>query len=571
MAEGANTSGLTKMRKIGASGKRDTNCARDFRRLVKRLPLGERIEPVEIDIMMKRGKTSFAPCKFPIICPHDVISAISSHDSTLFSKVFVGDRGREGLREFWQKSKECAWYQDHPYLELFEAMPEQCVPVKVFGDDGPMTKSQCLNIFQFSSVITKVATMLGRWLTFVFVIGTVFSCEDIFEVVAWSFEWLRIGKTPDQDHKKIPFPAGSTRAQQAGELIANGFKFILTWTVGDLKWLVECFEFQDNYNHDSMCHQCKATKSVGLLCGYNYSSEAGWRFAKRLHLIYMQSIGRDVAITKLPGVHIFGIKWDGMRILALGILQWALGAVFFELLQEDFWEATAGPWQQRYASQLVIAYRDFSHWCKSQGLDTSQRQFTLARLCLKTLSTSAPYFKGKAYNTICVAKWVSSLLHADAIAHPDDQHKQARAGCIWGYCEVVDVCRGAGLFLTDEQADEVSKGIQTSLLCHNFLASEAIAKGWLRWVSKPKHHYWQHLGLAAEKERINPCSHWVFQDEDFVGRIIKLAKSCHQLTLVTTVIDNYCLLLQALLHTWTDEFPFQELSEHESSDEAPDA
>ena len=569
IAEGANTSGIHKMARIGAKGKKPENSARDFMRLVRRLPLGDHIDPVVIDVLMKSGKKSFATCKFAIICPHDICAQIWTADSTRFADIFLGDSGQDGLREFWKKSQESDWYADHPFVESFEHEPQNCIPIKIHGDDGPMTKSNSLNVLQFSSVLGRTATMLSRWLIMVSIAGSLLGDGEIWDVVEWSLRAAASGHHPDKDWLGTPFAATSERGRKAGRPFAGGFKFILTWFVGDLKWVVELFAFEYHYNTNSICHQCRATKSVGPLYGYNYKSDAGWRFAKRLHFLYMQSVGASRPITQLPGVHVFGIQWDAMHILALGILQWALGAVFFELLSEEFWGHYEGRWQQRFGSQLKTAYQEFCDWSKRMYLDTSQRAFTVARLCLKSLQ-SEPYFKGKAYNTLVVAKWAGGLLRADAAANPADEHKQARATCLWGYCDVLDICREAGVFLSEEEAAQVRHAVDASLLAHQVLATEAIARGSRTWVSKPKHHYWQHIGLQAESLRVNPCSVWCFQDEDFIGRMVKLAKACHQSTLCTSVVQRYLLLMQAMLHSWCDENPFQEHSEHDSSDEAPE-
>ena len=62
------------------------------------------------------------------------------------------------------------------------------------------------------------------------------------------------------------------------------------------------------------------------------------------------------------------------------------------------------------------------------------------------------------------------------------------------------------------------------LLHYSFCARFASDRGIFRWNIKPKHHYFYHLAIAAKY--VHPRMGWTYGDEDFVGRIAKIAKSC---------------------------------------------
>ena len=51
----------------------------------------------------------------------------------------------------------------------------------------------------------------------------------------------------------------------------------------------------------------------------------------------------------------------------------------------------------------------------------------------------------------------------------------------------------------------------------------------------------------AAETRLNPAYYWTFADEDFLGRIKTLAKSCHRCSMSQRVIERYTIRIFALV------------------------
>ena len=130
-----------------------------------------------------------------------------------------------------------------------------------------------------------------------------------------------------------------------------------------------------------------------------------------------------------------------------GILQWCIGSIIAELLAQSYWHGpTRGPWQSRYAKQLKPAFPEFLVWCRIHSLSCRQKRFTIARLCIHSLSASRPYFKSKAYSTGVVARWLAHVCReqiADA-GEGAGLHDKARAATIWGYVQALEVMKTSG-------------------------------------------------------------------------------------------------------------------------------
>ena len=225
--------------------------------------------------------------------------------------------------------------------------------------------------------------MASRWLLLLTVVGTVFSMDPFFVLLAWSFECLARGVHPYNDCNGDAFAATSKRGKLAGSDICGGYKIMVVWTTGDLMWLVKFLNLEYYYNSaGEFCHRCFCTKRNGLLNGFIYSKDAPWSLTKRIHMVYAATCGHDLSCLKIPGVHLLSTKFDAMHVLFLGLLQWAIGSCFLDLLNVNLWAAPAGGrWQQRYSAQLRSAYADFKVWLKQSRLQCRQKRFSLARIC----------------------------------------------------------------------------------------------------------------------------------------------------------------------------------------------
>ena len=365
----------------GGSG---SNASRDLSRLVSKLPFMKKLAIADVDVFAKRGTSEvFEPAKLPMLYPHDIVSTIWRTSPGKFEELFIGPEGNEGVEKFWNTHRYEEWFLEHPNIADIEHEPSKCLPVKMWGDKAPVTRNLGISVLTMSPVMSKLATMMSRVLLLLTVAGTVFDEAPFYERLAWSFAACASGKHPRYDWDGNLFSPTSKRGALAGELLCGGFSIILAWVTVDEEWISEIFMFENNYNVDELCRRCKATKRGGLLSAFNFCKGAPWTLAKRFHESYRQGAGHNLAILKVPGVHLTAIKYDPMHVMFWGILQWCLGSCFIELLQDNFWKAQeGGRWDTRYTRQLKEAFSDFRRWCRMRGIPCSQqRRFTLARLC----------------------------------------------------------------------------------------------------------------------------------------------------------------------------------------------
>ena len=535
------------------------NVARDFEGFMRAEGWSSHVEPYLLPLMFKNSEGQEQAFDFPILLPHEMLHAFYALNPVKFYQVWVGERGLAGILEFWEHAFETMPYlRNHPFAAAIRGNPSLSLPYRLWGDEAPLTKHHSLGLFSISPVLSAMPSMLSRLLLFLYISGQLANLDEVWDVISWSLTCCGEGIMPSRDHQKRRLrPNAGKRFRYAGQEIAGGMRFYLTQVVGDIKHICDSFGFGSAYHRDRLCFLCGATRHQGPFSAFNYRPDAGWQFTMFYHEIYMRDRGQHLRITSIPGFNIGCIQLDMMHILALGLFQVVLGSIFWELCTDRFFcPDVEGPWRQRFAAQLEVAFHDFKQFCRANAIVDSQRPFTIGRLSLSSLH-DRPCFKSKAGNTLKVAKWMSNLCTSIATATPSE-HNQARAACLWGYVHFVDVCRQAPLWLRESDILELEECRQAALYGHAILASEAnsgITPSNL-WATKPKCHYFDHLARKAQMEKLNPCNHWVFCDEDFIGRIVRIVHHCGGSNRrLVAAMTRYLVRMHCSLSEWHGPVP----------------
>lgn len=77
-----------------------------------------------------------------------------------------------------------------------------------------------------------------------------------------------------------------------------------------------------------------------------------------------------------------------------------------------------------------------------------------------------------------------------------------------------------GRYLRKSVAQRMSVFCDRSMSAYIELANNALAKGELRWPSRPKFHAWQEICQSQMDDRLNHRFSAGWQVEDFVGRLV---------------------------------------------------
>ena len=116
-----------------------------------------------------------------------------------------------------------------------------------------------------------------------------------------------------------------------------------------------------------------------------------------------------------------------------------------------------------------------------------------------------------------------------------------RAMMLWGFMQSISICKGAGQFLSDDQASDLMECRKCALLGFNHLALEAERAGLSLWPARPKLHAYDHMIRHAARSKLNPAFYWCFIDEDFNGKLKKLCQRApNAFSMVNFAVERYC-------------------------------
>ena len=139
-------------------------------------------------------------------------------------------------------------------------------------------------------------------------------CKDtmtiIWQVFAWSFKALFLGKHPETDHQGRAWPPDSQRKSLIGQpLHAAGCRGFIFALAGDREWFQNEYKLK-GYSFNECCFNCKANKSD---CPFNdFRPTAKWRATKIAH---NGTCPTRHLVASIPGVVGEAFAYDSLHIL----------------------------------------------------------------------------------------------------------------------------------------------------------------------------------------------------------------------------------------------------------------
>ena len=149
-AGGQAPSSTQHLRQIGASGKHPGNCERDLHRYRRARHLSCGIEPYEVQTVLNNEYGQIAEGCLPVLLPHKIMWALWQQDEAeFFSRVSA----KCDAETFWANSVACGHVEGHPHKDQIECDPSACIPLRVHGDEAPISRAEGLMVLQCTSVL----------------------------------------------------------------------------------------------------------------------------------------------------------------------------------------------------------------------------------------------------------------------------------------------------------------------------------------------------------------------------------------------------------------------------------
>jgi hypothetical protein len=473
--------------KAGASGKYPNNVARDLiRKLKKRTawpPLyWAKIKVFDLQMQVTRRKW------MPFILPHELVWSLLQHatdENNLFQHTGLCQQSLDHLNK-------CA-------TSMGTSM-EHLVPLSIWGDGVPMNfdRTQSLEVFSLSlpglngtqnnlrfpiTVVPKKYVAKGH------------TKDDIYAVIAWSFQQLAAGRFPSERHDGEKWLASDVwRKNKVLKPLPKG---ILVEVKGDWAFMKDAFRFPQHNENMGCCWLC-AVCPQGIR---NASSSAPWRTQRLTHwelLHRIQSQGHSISpIFGVPFLtsHQFLIDW--LHVADQGISATFLASLFLFVLPK-----LPGHSKEAQVAHLYGLMFDFY---ENNNVDSK-----LDNLTLKMLGkTSKPKLRAKAAEVRALIDF--GVLLAQQTLNAADPLEQS---VILAAKYLQECYSNLSQTLYNRQALSTSCRLFCSLMC------ELEARIPMFKII-PKQHLFQEL---CEVSAINPSLTWCYRDEEFGGSLAGISK-----------------------------------------------
>ena len=541
---GLNTNFVSKSASFGAGGKFSGNLERDFLRDAK-TRLGTEFHLAMVPNIVKDSLNITRSMDIGVLLPHEVCHLVYATNPGKFNELFPADR----ISKFWLRTIEDdpLWFREHPAYEAIRSADglaglARYLPLHLFGDDGCLKKTRafgCITWFcAVHSKLTAVESRVPFYCVPRHILLPDYTENELQKVLVWSFVTWASGRFPAHDWKGDPWPAGSWRSKMAtnGTAIAGHHVGIYTGTVCDQLWAKQHYRFQQLWSAEDSCFRCGAIQGPGPLNYFNMGP-----FPARCCVTYLESTaGLSSPLSQMPGFGLYSLVGEAMHAGPLGclmdIVASALVSMCFADIFGDF--PTATIWQEKLQLQLNDAFAEFSAWADSSGQDHTIRRFGRAAFSMKTLS-SWPMWKGKAHNCLVFTRWLENKLFQvkDSLALGTLQWH-----LLWGWTEWFCVCmEGDPDFLEPAEILRLDKATRLMILGHKRLANACEAASVWRYKTRPKIHIFYHLLVDVKETRRNPRAWWSFKEEEFMGRVAKIASEVHAVTLSNRTLERWCV------------------------------
>ncbi len=419
------------------------------------------------------------------------------------------------------------------------------IPWGLFGDDVGVYKHDKIMVLLCHSLLAVERAVLTRLVVALLPYAwfTENTMDDVYQAVAWGFQWLLEGRWATHDHlgQEIAARHGAHRWRMRGKRLAGPFRGAFLRSGGDWKWNKETYHLKA-YGHTQCCHKCGATKN-GPLSFADFRRTAAHRSTLKDHGQFMMEQRAqgtaDNPLFQIPGWRMEFLWVDIMHCVFQGFGQRVAASVIVDLLLEGFWGPLPG---HKFNNLLRVAWRRFKMWCARRGVATSQPCFTRTRLCWETRA-DYPDLKGKAWACRCILAWLADITFS---GRARGLRARKRAELCWGLADICHCMDCAATFLTEEETRKFQRGGRVALASYSWLARDALDREVCNYALKPKMHQFDHLLSEVGTDRLNPAVFWNFADESLLGDLKRIVSRCHRSTLVQRTLQRYSLRLQLL-------------------------
>ena len=452
--------------------------------------------------------------------------------------------------DFWSEAAEEFWFQDHPHLEKVIQHLHNTYAV-TFWVDGIKYHNATEGILVSYSSMTASGSAWDCKFPLAFIPASMIAVKAVrlavfttlCDYIDYSLEITALREMPKVGFYHEEFLEGTKRKRLMGVTFDTSLLY-MGWK-GDAPERTKSHGFTHHHTATFICDDCQAVQlhtqcRVPVLNYANFAPDAPHRFTKISHEDEVARGGSSPWL-RVRGHRKENCFRDDMHNILIGTGQDLCGSAIIEVVESG---------EIHIAAEVALMRfnRKFEDFCASNNL----AKFTVSLTMDKLGRTSRQQFP-KLPNELKAAKTkvYMAFVAQEMIDRADpgsSLHTKMRAVCMWAMIRYLNVCDGAGIWMTRRQASQARKALQLHLRCYHWLCHEAITQGRVNWKLRPKFHYLDETADRLLHSRLNPRAVHNLREEDFAGRMSMLARACPSATMTHRFFQRYMLYMTSRWH-----------------------
>ena len=337
----------------------------------------------------------------------------------------------------------------------------------------------------------------------------------------------------------------------------HNYKFALVGVKGDLEFHHEAAVFKHCYlnvgvrNDLLMCPECSAGDAAHPYTDFRDNpawlatchQSTPWLSTPPLSLVPFSS-------TRPATLY----RRDCFHNLKYGLFKDVGACMLIELCTMGLFD-TDSPESQSLPKRLQRAYSYFRLWLLTEKKHCTLRKFTLANLH-RTRANNFPFLGGKGADSVLLFMFFDFFL---PLGMQNQQPEtvallKAMLETVRGGLNFVGVHHSHGLFLSEYCAEFLFQSGLRFLRGYGYLADRSIRAGKRHYSLRPKLHYFHHTLMdlkaqlsAGHKHILNPIFAGCEANEDFIGRVSRLARKVSPKIAMQRTLDRYLVGVMLLM------------------------
>ena len=407
--------------------------------------------------------------------------------------------------------------------------------------------------------------------------------EAICKLLAWDFRQLNLGVWDVVDSSGKFHPTDSKRERNAGHDMPLkaipgpsdigktcvgfvlkffcGLNLFLTSRLGHGNCSSKAFcywkgDMEAHYFAHCLTRYCRCNQCCDFCCGSTAKNNAVLSIGHlTLKAPWRSTISTRTQADPSHWSVVLGFAknrrlFDLLHLVHLGTLRDIIPSRFIDSLDDGTLAAFYG---MQGCSDDMILYRMSQHahvWAREQNLDVYVGTLTMHRLGRKqNQSRTWPYpeldsrIKAARCRTLfAFVTWLMCRLAMYPLSPEQMLNARVRAVCCWALDVALSVFnRNKRVKMQQHVVKETTWLCRLHSACYQWLGARCLAQRRLLYKVRQKTHYYSHMVDHHEETELCLLHLSTFGDEDFMGKIRKIAAACHGKTYMHAWAKRYAL------------------------------